>query len=164
MAGAKGRRVSIGEGVTLPYPEPSSLAATTIGKANRRRNTKPETALRSALHRAGLRFRVDYPIVTTGARVRPDVVFTRARVAVFIDGCFWHRCPDHRTVPRSNRDYWEPKLEANVRRDRRVDAALASAGWHVERVWEHEPPDTAAARVASVVAARRCVGDQAKRS
>lgn len=124
----------------------------------------PEMALRSRLHRAGLRFRVDFPIETGGIRVRPDIVFTKAKVAIFVDGCFWHRCQDHRTVPSRNNDYWAPKLEANVQRDRRVGSALLADGWRVERVWEHEAPQTAAQRVASIVNQRRRLLDQVKRS
>lgn len=164
MSAGSVRRVSIGSGVSLPYPEPSSTAATTIGKANRRRNTKPELALRSCLHRAGMRYRVDLRVDGDGVRVRPDIVFTKVKVAVFVDGCFWHQCPNHRNVPAQNRDYWLPKLEANVRRDRRVDNALAGSGWHVERVWEHESPAVAAERVASIVNQRRRALNQARRS
>jgi DNA mismatch endonuclease (patch repair protein) len=88
-------------------------------------------------------------------RVRPDVVFTGARVAVFVDGCFWHRCPIHGSDPKANSDYWAPKLRRNVVRDRRVDQALEAAGWRVVRVWEHEAVDGAAARIASTVSAAR---------
>ena len=107
-------------------------------RRNPRRDTKPEVALRSELHRMGLRFRKDLPIRTAERTVRPDVVFTRARLAVFVDGCFWHRCPLHGNVPRANTAYWVPKLERNVDRDRVVDAALATAGWTVLRAWEHD--------------------------
>jgi DNA mismatch endonuclease (patch repair protein) len=107
--------------------------------------------LRSALHRLGLRFRKDHPVRLPDRVVRPDVVFTRARVAVFLDGCFWHRCPVHGNVPRSNSDYWGPKLDRNVARDRLVNAALRQAGWTVVRAWEHEPPAEVAKRVARVL-------------
>ena len=83
--------------------------------------------------------------------VRPDIVFTRAALAVFVDGCFWHRCPVHGSSPKRNASYWEPKLDANVARDRRVDALLASHRWTVIRVWEHEDPRQAADRIASVL-------------
>jgi len=150
---SKERRVALGGGQFVPYPEPKDTAATKVGKANRRRDTKAEIALRSALHRRGLRFRKDHVIRCDGLRVRPDVVFTRARVAIFVDGCFWHRCPDHGTMPRRNQGYWMPKLNANVERDRRVDAALAATGWQVERIWEHEAVEAAAARLAEIVRA-----------
>lgn len=124
-------------------------------RANRRRDTRAELAARSALHRSGLRFFVDRPIKLPGRTVRPDVVFPRARVAVFIDGCFWHACPEHGTQPGRNEAYWAPKLRRNVERDRAVDTDLAQAGWHVARFWEHEPTDAIAGRVATLVAARR---------
>lgn len=114
--------------------------------ANRRRDTLPERAIRSALHRQGLRFRVDYPPLP-GVRCRPDIVFTRQRVAVFIDGCFWHACPQHGNLPKANRDWWQQKLSANVDRDRRNDAALSDADWQVVRIWEHEPVEDAVDRV-----------------
>jgi DNA mismatch endonuclease (patch repair protein) len=116
-------------------------------RANPRTGTRPEQRLRCALHRAGLRFRKDFPIVTPERRVRPDIVFTRARLAVFVDGCFWHRCPQHGNVPRANTRYWAPKLERNVLRDREVDRALTVCGWRVLRIWEHEPLDEATRRV-----------------
>lgn len=121
-------------------------------RRNPRRDTGPELAVRSELHRRGLRFRKDLPLRVPGRVVRPDVVFTRARLAVFVDGCFWHRCPEHGNVPRANGDYWQPKLERNVARDRAVDAALGGAGWRVLRAWEHEAPGVVADRVLAVLA------------
>lgn len=112
-------------------------------RANRRRDTRPELALRSELHRRGLRFRVDFAPVQ-GLRCRPDVVFTRARVAVFVDGCFWHSCPVHGTRPTANGAWWAAKLDGNRARDRWNDAALAAEGWHVIRIWEHERPEEGA--------------------
>jgi DNA mismatch endonuclease (patch repair protein) len=122
-------------------------------QGNRGSDTGPEVALRSELHRRGLRFR-KHARAVPGLRCRGDVVFPAARVVVFVDGCFWHRCPDHRTDPRTNSAYWQAKLERNVARDRRNDAALAAAGWHVIRVWEHEPPAAAASLVEMAVRAR----------
>ena len=115
--------------------------------AIRRRDTKPEVALRSLLHRRGRRFRKDYRLDLADARVRPDLVFTRSRVAVFVDGCFWHVCPVHGREPTHNEWYWTPKLRRNVARDRIADAALAAAGWTVIRIWEHVPVEEAAVRV-----------------
>jgi DNA mismatch endonuclease, patch repair protein len=144
---------------TLPAPPPaSSAAARAVMRGNRGSDTKPERALRSELHRRGLRFRKNVSPVP-GLRCRADVVFTRARVAVFVDGCYWHRCPQHGTAPRSNSDYWQAKLDRNVARDRQNDAALDTAGWTVVRVWEHENPALAADRVALVVAARPTPGE-----
>jgi DNA mismatch endonuclease (patch repair protein) len=122
--------------------------------AIRGRDTRPEKAVRSAVHALGMRFRVNAPVHCGEVRVRPDLVFTRARVAVFIDGCFWHSCPEHGDQPRTNTDYWRPKLAANVARDRRVDHALQEDGWQVVRIWEHEDPAQAAERVRLAVATR----------
>jgi DNA mismatch endonuclease (patch repair protein) len=120
-------------------------------RAIRRTGTKPELALRSALHRQGYRFRKDYRLdLASGTRVRPDIAFTARRVAVFVDGCFWHVCPEHGRDPTVNEWYWAPKLRRNMERDRAADAALAAAGWQVVRVWEHEPLEAA---IAAVVAA-----------
>ncbi len=135
----------------LPYPHPTSAAVSKRMRANPRRDTKPEIALRSELHRLGLRFRKDLALRLDERVVRPDVVFTRARLAVFVDGCFWHRCPEHGSLPRANTDYWGPKLERNVARDRAVDRALELAGWRVLRAWEHEPSIVLASRVAGVL-------------
>lgn len=110
-----------------------------MGKANRRTDTKPEVGLRSALHQAGLRFRKDLLIRCGDVRVKPDVAFTRRRVAVRFCGCFWHSGPQHGRVPAANREYWVPKLQRNVDRDLRTTEALQDAGWTVMRVWEHEP-------------------------
>lgn len=130
-------------------PPASSVAVEQRMKAQRRRDTAPELALRRELWRRGLRYRVDHKVV--GTRRRVDVVFTRARVAVFIDGCFWHRCPIHSTLPKANAAWWLAKLDANVERDRRTDRDLEMAGWVVVRVWEHEDPVVAADRIESVV-------------
>lgn len=116
-------------------------------RGNRRSNTKPEVALRSALHTSGLRFRKNYRLDLGGVGFSPDIVFTRARVAVFVDGCFWHSCPVHATSPKSNSNYWAPKLRRNVERDREQDATLGANGWVVVRVWEHEPIEQAVQRV-----------------
>lgn len=114
------------------------------------RDTAPELALRSELHQRGLRFRVDRRPVS-GIRTRADVVFPRAKVAVYVDGCFWHGCPDHGTMPKANAEFWGPKLARNQERDREIDEMLAAAGWTVVRIWEHEDPLDAADRVEPVV-------------
>ena len=106
--------------------------------ANSRRESEIERELRKELFGRGLRFRKHLRVVV-GMRCNPDIVFPRARLAVFVDGCFWHRCPDHGTAPRANAEWWKRKLDANVERDRRYDDALRSAGWTVVRVWEHQP-------------------------
>ena len=105
-------------------------------RANRRRDTGPELRLRSALHALGLRFRVDRrpdPAIAC----RADIVFSRRRVAVFIDGCYWHGCPAHYVTPSTNRAYWTAKIEGNRRRDAATTTAIEAAGWRVVRVWEH---------------------------
>lgn len=158
------RTVTLGDGTVVPYPEPADATATRIGKANKRKDTKVEIQLRSALHARGLRFRKDHLVRVGKLRVRPDVVFTRSFVAVFVDGCFWHGCHEHQRVPNRNRDYWVPKLEGNASRDRRVDEALTREGWHVERIWEHEALDSAAGRIEILVRHRTASVVQANRS
>lgn len=133
------------------YPHPSSPASSAVMRANRRTDTGPEIRLRSALHRLGLRFRKDYPVKTRLRVVRVDVVFPKARVAVFVDGCYWHSCPEHGVSPRANSSYWGPKLARNVERDREVDAALVDEGWRVIRVWEHEEASQVALRVSEAL-------------
>ena len=112
-------------------------------QGNKRSDTAPELALRSALHALGFRFRKDLRLTDVLGCPRPDIAFTRARVAVFIDGCYWHSCPNHGRRPNSNIDYWVPKLERNVQRDRANDEALLAAGWKVVRIWEHVPAPAA---------------------
>lgn len=122
--------------------------------AIRRTDTKPEIAIRSALHRRGHRFRKDLRLNLGDVRPRPDVVFTRRKVAVFIDGCFWHACPEHSAPPRQNTGYWGPKLQGNVDRDRRYDEALITHGWLVVRAWEHEAADEVVRRVEAALSQR----------
>ena len=130
------------------YPYPTRPGVTAVMKGNRKTDTKPELALRSALHRSGLRFRKNPSIkVDEGRTIRVDVVVPRAKLAVFVDGCFWHRCPQHGTVPRSNTGYWGPKLAGNVERDHETNIRLRSAGWAVLRVWEHQTAEEGLAAV-----------------
>ena len=109
----------------------SSPGAARSMRSNRRRDTKPELAIRRLLHARG------------NMRRRADIVFTRRRLAVFIDGCFWHGCPEHGTVPVSHADYWEPKLVKNRERDAETTAMAEAEGWKVLRIWEHVPPEEA---------------------
>lgn len=118
----------------------------------RRRDTPGELDLRRRLHALGLRYRVDVPVI--GRRRRADIVFRPARVAVFVDGCFWHRCPVHGTLPKSNEVWWREKLEGNVARDRDTDTLLRSADWEPIRVWAHEDMGEAARRIERVVRER----------
>lgn len=140
--------------MTAPTPH-----ATATMRANRGKDTRPELELRAGLHRRGLRFFKDTRLtLSDGHRVRPDIVFPRLRLAVFVDGCFWHGCRAHRTIPASNAAFWEAKIEGTRKRDLEQVAWLESAGWAVIRVWEHEPLAHAVERVASVVAALRTAG------
>jgi DNA mismatch endonuclease (patch repair protein) len=123
-------------------------------QSNRPRDTTTEVALRSALHRAGLRF-YKHRRPVPGLRCEPDILFPRVRLAVFVDGCFWHRCPDHGTLPKANGRWWLAKLEATQMRDRRNDEGLRAAGWTVFRAWEHQPVDEVVAQVQHLVSALR---------
>jgi len=128
------------------YPRSRTMAAI------KSTDTAPERALRSQLHAIGIRYRLGQSVrLPNGRPVKPDMVFTGRRIAVFVDGCYWHRCPTHCRMPSSNQDYWERKFDRNVERDRDTDLRLAEAGWTVVRVWEHESPQVAARRVALIV-------------
>lgn len=132
---------------TRRTPAASTLAVRNRMLATRRRDTPLEVEIRSLLHRAGYRFRVDYKL--PGVRSRGDIVFPRQRVAVFIDGCFWHGCPEHGTWPKANAAWWRAKLEGNIERDKRVNEALTDEGWKVIRIWEHETGALASSRIAA---------------
>ncbi|MEV6927413.1 very short patch repair endonuclease [Dactylosporangium sp. NPDC051485] len=137
------------------YPAPLNEGRSRNMQANRRANTKPEVVLRSALHRLGYRYRKDLLLrLPDGNRVRPDIVFTAHKLAVFVDGCFWHACPVHGRAPSTNEWYWSPKLARNVDRDRRVNGSLTGAGWRVVRIWEHESLENALMMVASALPPR----------
>ncbi|MGZ3147409.1 DNA mismatch endonuclease Vsr [Lentzea chajnantorensis] len=137
-----------------PAPSATSEATSRTMRRTRRTGTAPELAVRRALHRRGLRYLVDVAAPGTSRRRRVDVLLRGARIALLVDGCFWHSCPEHGQVPKANREWWQVKLHGVVVRDRDTDAQLASAGWLVVRVWEHEDPEEAADRVAALVAAR----------
>jgi DNA mismatch endonuclease (patch repair protein) len=131
----------------------SSDSARSIMRSNKRRDTQPELLVRRILHARGLRYRVDLRVVRE-SRTRADIAFTRQRIAVFIDGCFWHSCPDHLHLPKANADYWVPKLARNVERDREATALLRGLGWTVLRFWEHELPEKVAEEVIEAVRER----------
>ncbi|MFD7130380.1 very short patch repair endonuclease [Streptomyces sp. NPDC059894] len=118
------------------------------------KDTAAELAVRRLLHAAGLRYRIEYPVPGI-ARRRIDVAFTSVKVAVLIDGCFWHGCPRHATQPKSNAEWWRHKLDRNVARDRETTEHLRAAGWEVLRFWEHEAPDDVALRIAAAVTRRK---------
>ncbi|MGF0310974.1 very short patch repair endonuclease [Rhodococcus sp. IEGM1428] len=139
------------EDSVIPESGIASDVRSRMMRAVKRTDTKPEIAVRSALHQRGYRFRKDFPIRVDGRVIRPDVVFTRQRIAVFVDGCFWHVCPLHCRRPRTNTEFWSQKLGRNQQRDREQDAALEKAGWVVVRIWEHQTIDSAVSDVVAVV-------------
>ena len=131
---------------------PPSYTSTTAARrrtmqANRATNTKPEERLRSALFSESLRFNKNYRLKLTKRSINIDIAFPGIKLAVFVDGCFWHGCPTHGHLPKSNQDYWMPKLERNKARDEHIDKQLEDLGWTVVRVWEHEDQATAVARI-----------------
>jgi DNA mismatch endonuclease, patch repair protein len=113
----------------------------------RRSGTDCEVALRRALRRAGFRYRLSCASFLPG---RPDLILPEHRLAVFVDGCFWHGCPFHGSIPKSNRSFWLAKIRANRRRDIRVSRALRRLGWKVIRIWEHQIRDEARVAVARI--------------
>ena len=121
--------------------------------ANRSRDTRPELVVRSLVHRKGLRFRTSHRPLPELRRTA-DLVFRRARVAVFVDGCFWHGCPEHYKRPRTNSNYWSEKIETNATRDRDTDERLVEQGWLSLRFWEHEDPESVADTVEAAVVGR----------
>ncbi|WP_269083683.1 very short patch repair endonuclease [Lentzea aerocolonigenes] len=123
-------------------------------RSNRSRDTKPELALRSAVHALGLRYRVAARPLPEIRRTA-DLVFTRAKVAVFLDGCFWHGCPEHHTKAATNAGFWADKVNTNRDRDRNTDKRLSEAGWQSIRIWEHQDPKQAALEIAAAVRVRR---------
>jgi DNA mismatch endonuclease (patch repair protein) len=131
-------------------PFASSVAMHERMSTQRRRDTAPEIAVRRAAHALGLRYFV-HRRPMPGLRREADLVFPRARVAVFVDGCFWHSCPDHGVSPHVNAAYWSSKLARNVARDMETSAVLCAAGWRVVRVWEHEDPRSAADRIEHII-------------
>lgn len=138
-------------GSGIDRPTASSPVIKTRMERQRRRDTKPELELRRELWRRGLRYRVDRAPIKGLSRRRADLVFRRARVAVFVDGCFWHGCSEHGTLPKANAAWWRAKIEANRARDADTDRVLAESGWRSLRVWEHEDPQRAASRVERAV-------------
>ena len=122
--------------------------------ANRGRDTAPELRIRSLVHRSGLRFRVDARPLPRLRRTA-DLVFRPVEVAVFVDGCYWHGCPEHFVQPKTNSEFWKEKIGRNIERDRDTDSILRDAGWTVIRIWEHEEPEAAAAEIVELVRRKR---------
>src|SRR4051812_20592964 len=127
-------------------PEPLDDVVRRRMESQRRRDTSLELEIRRRLHALGHRYRVDFRLEPS-LRCRGDIVFTRRKVVVFVDGCFWHGCPIHSTAPKNNAEWWRDKLAANVARDERNRRALKTLGWMVIRVWEHEDPHDAVDRI-----------------
>jgi DNA mismatch endonuclease (patch repair protein) len=140
-------------GAVADLPRSSSPAVTYRMRRIPREDTTAEMRIRRLLHRQGLRYRIGRRPLA-GVRRTADVVFRRSRVVVLVDGCFWHRCPDHFTLPAANRDYWQTKIDANWARDRDTDRQFRDSGWVVLRIWEHEDAKLAAERVRAVVTNR----------
>lgn len=132
---------------------PSTPEASRRMQRVRQKNTSAELELRRELHALGLRYRIQVSVLTTPRRVA-DIAFVGARVAVFVDGCFWHGCPLHASWPKKNAEFWRAKILANMQRDRDTDARLRENGWAVARVWAHETPSKAASQIANVVLRR----------
>ncbi|MEV5898274.1 very short patch repair endonuclease [Nonomuraea fuscirosea] len=135
-------------------PSPSSADVSARMSKQRSKDTAPEISVRKLLHARGLRYRVAWPI--PGMRRRSvDIAFTRAKVAVFVDGCFWHSCPEHATRPAANETWWSEKLAKNMARDISTNEHLRQAGWRVIRIWEHEDPIEAVDRIVEEVTRSR---------
>lgn len=141
--------------VSAARPSASNPATLRRMRTQKRTGTTPEMNLRRALWTSGLRYRVDALLPLRGVRRKADLLFIGPQVAVFVDGCFWHACPQHGSRPKSNGSWWREKLDGNVRRDRNTDCQLRDAGWEPIRVWEHEDMAAAALRVESLVRARQ---------
>jgi DNA mismatch endonuclease (patch repair protein) len=135
-------------------PSPSSEAALKRMQAAKPRDTAPEKALRSALHSRGLRFRIDQKLIKELNR-KADIVFRSVKVAVFVDGCFWHGCPIHGTQAKANAEFWQNKIEQNQVRDLDTNNRLKKAGWRIVRVWEHEDPERVSKKIYSLIVKRR---------
>ena len=134
-------------------PKPSSEVASRRMKSVGQRNTAAEMEIRCRLHAKGLRYRVDH-LVSKKPRRTADMAFTKAHVAVFIDGCFWHGCAEHGTSSKSNAKFWREKIETNQKRDVDTNKRLKAAGWEVIRIWEHEDPEKSASKIARAVRER----------
>lgn len=137
------------------HPSSPDVSVRMSRQANR--DTGIELAVRQLLHASGYRYRIHYPV--PGMRRRKiDIAFTGARLAVLIDGCFWHGCPEHATSPKANAEWWRRKLDRNIERDKETNAQLLAEGWTVLRFWEHESPDAVMRQVAAAVDREKSYG------
>ncbi|HEY9326882.1 MAG TPA: very short patch repair endonuclease [Streptomyces sp.] len=134
--------------------KPSSPGVSARMSRQASRDTAPEVAVRKLLHASGYRYRLNERVPHMSRRTI-DIAFTRVKVAVFLDGCFWHGCPEHATQPKSNAEWWRQKLDRNMARDAETTAHLVTEGWTVLRFWEHQPSVQVAERVAEVVDRKR---------
>ncbi|WP_328683051.1 very short patch repair endonuclease [Streptomyces sp. NBC_00343] len=134
----------------MPDVVPSSAAVSARMSRQNSRDTAPEVAVRRLLHAEGLRYRVNVPVPGIPRRTI-DIVFPKAKIAIFMDGCFWHGCPEHATQPKSNAEWWRAKLDKNMARDQETTEHLRTTGWTVLRYWEHEVPNAVAKEVKSAV-------------
>lgn len=137
--------------ISMPRIQPSSPEASRRMAKVRQKGTGAEVELRRELYRSGLRYRVSFEVLKKPRRVA-DVAFPGLKIAVFVDGCFWHGCPEHATWPKQNAEFWRNKIETNRLRDADTDGRLEAIGWKVVRVWEHESPVTAAETISKLVA------------
>lgn len=142
------------QNASVPVPDPPPPAVSARMSRQSSRDTAPEVAVRRLLHASGLRYRVNVPVPGMPRRTI-DIVFPKARIAIFMDGCFWHGCPEHATHPKANAEWWRNKLDKNMARDQETTEHLQAAGWTVLRYWEHEIPVAVAGEVRSAVLQRR---------
>ncbi|MFG2782424.1 very short patch repair endonuclease [Streptomyces prunicolor] len=138
----------------MPDAVPSSAAVSARMSRQSSRDTVPEVAVRRLLHAEGLRYRVNVPVPGIPRRTI-DIVFSKAKIAIFMDGCFWHGCPEHATQPKSNAEWWRAKLDKNMARDAETTEHLLAEGWTVLRFWEHETADGVAQQIAASLATCR---------
>jgi DNA mismatch endonuclease (patch repair protein) len=153
MARARDERIADGDGDVLHLHPPSDQTRTRM-RSVRQSGTKCEEELSTNLRALGLRFRVNEPVVRS-VSTRADILFRRVKIAVFVDGCFWHSCPKHFSVPTTNCSWWKEKLQSNHNRDVKLTLRLRSQGWIVIRVWEHEDMASAANWIARKIQERR---------
>jgi DNA mismatch endonuclease, patch repair protein len=139
VVGKQAPATAVRDTIGWPALVPSSASVSARMSRLPRRDTAPELALRRLLHARGMRYRVNMPVPGL-ARRSIDVAFTRSRLAIFVDGCYWHGCPDHGRVPHTNREWWTEKLRRNQARDLQTAAYLDQLCWDVVRFWAHQDP------------------------
>lgn len=137
------------------YPKPLNNNVSAVMKANKKTDTVPEKMIRSELHKRGYRFRKNYQIKDSEIHCHVDIVFPRRKIAIFVDGCFWHACPRHGNLPGHNQNYWQKKLERNKVRDQQNTYGLSNRGWKVIRIWEHEETETALSKITKALERKR---------